>query len=481
MLTPAEEVGLAGQRLASRVQRALDAIPQDEMRALIQSIHALATDRHLYYQREGLTETVRLLPCPITLRQDQVAYLHYVSQTIHNCIKQLPDLYFSNSTAHEILHLTAEEEHWLKQCWTSAHREANPIFGRLDAVVDFTSAMWKETLKFVEPNLSGIGGIHFGPTCDRVLAELVIPAIVARDPRIRLTLGADLRELLLQDLVEHLEAIQRPGGQIALVDPKYDAEGPDEPEALVRYYRERHGIELVHADPAELRLEDDEVWFEDKRIDVAYRDYSVLDLLDVAREGTNVRPMQALFAKNRMVSSIAAELDQKSCWEIFTDPELTARCFTAEERQVFRRHILWTRVLGDRRTTDGRGESVDLLNYVRREREQLVIKPNRSYGGDGVVIGPAVSPGEWEAAIEAAVGDTAARWVAQQVAPIPVKEFHVVSAHGAVHVEPFYVVLGFAPSKYGVAFIARASQKQVVNVAQHGGECAVMVSSSMVG
>jgi hypothetical protein len=79
MLTPAEEVGLAGQRLASRVQRALDAIPPDEMRELIQSIHALATDRHLYYQREGLTETIRLLPCPVTLRQDQVAYLHYTT------------------------------------------------------------------------------------------------------------------------------------------------------------------------------------------------------------------------------------------------------------------------------------------------------------------------------------------------------------------------------------------------------------------
>jgi len=86
-----------------------------------------------------------------------------------------------------------------------------------------------------------------------------------------------------------------------------------------------------------------------------------------------------------------------------------------------------------------------------------------------------------EAVIEAAVRDTEARWVAQQVAAIPVKEFHVVGADGGVHVEPFYVVLGFAPSRYGVAFIARASQKQVVNVAQHGGECAVMVSSSVVG
>ena len=35
--------------------------------------------------------------------------------------------------------------------------------------------------------------------------------------------------------------------------------------------------------------------------------------------------------------------------------------------------------------------------------------------------------------------------------------------------------MGFAPSRYGVAVLGRASQKQVVNVAQRGGMCAVMV------
>jgi hypothetical protein len=44
-----------------------------------------------------------------------------------------------------------------------------------------------------------------------------------------------------------------------------------------------------------------------------------------------------------------------------------------------------------------------------------------------------------------------------------------------VHVEPFYTVMGFVPSKYGLAILGRASQKQVVNVAQRGGMVAVMV------
>ena len=65
----------------------------------------------------------------------------------------------------------------------------------------------------------------------------------------------------------------------------------------------------------------------------------------------------------------------------------------------------------------------------------------------------------------------------QQAAPIPVKSFHVLDDSDRLHLEPFYVVMGFAPSRYGVALVARASQRSVVNVAQHGGMCAAMVSA----
>jgi hypothetical protein len=67
--------------------------------------------------------------------------------------------------------------------------------------------------------------------------------------------------------------------------------------------------------------------------------------------------------------------------------------------------------------------------------------------------------------------------VVQQVAQIPVKAFHVLDESDRLHVEPFYIVMGFAPSRYGVAMVVRASQQHVVNVAQHGGMCAMMVSA----
>src|SRR5207302_11262294 len=92
---------------------------------------------------------------------------------------------------------------------------------------------------------------------------------------------------------------------------------------------------------------------------------------------------------------------------------------------------------------------------------------------EGVAIGHLLTKEEWEAAITAALKDTE-RWVVQQLADIPVNEFPVLGPDDKVHFEPFYTVMGFAATKYGLAILGRASQKQVVNVAQRGGMCAVM-------
>ena len=210
-------------------------------------------------------------------------------------------------------------------------------------------------------------------------------------------------------------------------------------------------------------------------MDVAYRDYEVRDLIALAGRGTDLSAVRALFRQNRIISSINGDFDHKSCWELLTDPAIAQRYFSPDERHVFRRHVLWTRVLGERRTTLPDGEMGDLLPYVRDDREGLVLKPNRSYGGDRIVIGHSVTQQEWEAQLaQVAAGPDA--FVVQRVANIPVNDFPVVSADGTVHIEPFYTVMGFAPTEFGLGILCRASQKQVVNVAQRGGLCAVLVA-----
>jgi hypothetical protein len=474
MLTPAEEMGLSGLSLASRVRMAFTAIPGPEVVKLLHTIRQECERRHLFYLRDGQPDVIHLLPIPLTMLPLQLTYIHSVCLTIHNALKRLPEVYLNDPQVRDLLRITPEEEAWLTECWGPSHQEHNPVFGRLDAMVDFTSPMWKDSLRFVEPNMSGIGGLQMMPNCEEIMREVVLPILEAIDPQLRLQVGQDMRELLLQEVLDHLEAIGRFPRTLCFVEPKYAGSGPDEQEGLTRYIARRHGLQVFHADPTELESAGEEVCYRGTPIDLVYRDYTVADLLALEREGHDVGPMRRLFRQNRVMSSIAAELDQKACWEILTDPRLARRLYTSDERQIFRRHILWTRILSERRTTLPDGREEDLLKHTRREREGLVLKPNRSYGGEGVVIGPSVTQAEWEAAIDRALGQSE-RWVVQQLATIPLSEFPVLDPDGRRRLEPFYTVMGFAPTKFGLAILGRASQRQVVNVAQRGGMCAVMI------
>jgi hypothetical protein len=471
---PAEVSGLHGARLAARVRQALYRTPPADLADAFRRMREGATARHLDYFMDGAVQSIRVFPCPVTLLPEEVEYVHRVVRTLHDALVRLPDLYLTDPAVRSILRLEPEEEAWLRECWTPAVRARNPVFGRLDALVDYSSPVWKDTFKFIEPNLTGIGGLHLIPSVEEILSETIVPLLVAQDPSLELERLTDARELLHQVLAAQLEAVGRSGGSVCFVEPKYELEGIDEQRRLVEYLRDRHGMTALHADPCELRMKGGEVYYEDMRVDLVYRDYSVLDLVELEREGTDVTPMRTLFRENRVVSSIGAELDHKACWEIFTDPEIASRYFDETSRRCFQRHVLWTRVLTERHTTLPTGDTGDLVAFAREARETLVLKPSRGYGGDGVLIGQTLSAGDWEQALETAIADQEL-WVVQTLAHIPVLEVPTLSEDGTLHPEMYYHVMGYASGPAGLAILARASQRQVVNVAQRGGMAAVMV------
>ena len=74
---------------------------------------------------------------------DQVAYVHHVTLAVQQALKRLPSLYLHDFTVREILRLPDAEERWLRECWGPSQEAHNPVFGRLDALIDFTSPMWR--------------------------------------------------------------------------------------------------------------------------------------------------------------------------------------------------------------------------------------------------------------------------------------------------------------------------------------------------
>lgn len=475
MQTPAEELGLVSRRVGARLRSALLGIAPERMRALVASIEEDAREGSLIYLHQGRAEQVRILPAPLTVLPLQERYLHATALVLHDATRRLLELWLADPDVRAALPVPHGDEEWIRGCWSPLHARSNPVFGRLDATVLFESAQWKGTLQFLEPNLTGVGGLHMLPTSERIIAQRVQPLLQSADPALRLALGQDIRDLLAGQMLEHLEAIGRSGRRICFIEARWADTGPEEQTLLAEHLHRRFGVEVCHADPSELVLDGNEVLFQGEAVDLGYRDYAVEELRALSQRGVDVSPMRALFLQNRMVSSIAAELEQKSMWEVFTDPVLVERHFTPAERQVFRRHVPWTRLVRDRRTQLADGSEGDLPEFIRSEREILVLKPNRGYGGSGVAIGARETQPAWEQALERAMAEPDA-WVVQRLVALPIHEFPVLVPDGGVRLEPFYVVLGLAPTEEGLSLTARASQEQVVNVARQGGIAVVMVA-----
>jgi carboxypeptidase Taq len=478
VLSPAEALGLSGATLEGRIRRAAHHVTDATFARIADRLRSDAWANQMIYEHEGTQEAVRIMLRPLLVMPEQLTYVHHVCLQLIEALKRLPSLYLEDERIRQILAITPDEERWFRDTWTPAHQRFNSIYGRLDAVCDFTGAGWQDSLHFMEPNLSGVGGIHFAPVAEQLVMRDVVPTLLAHNPELSVQLSRDQRDLFVQVLIDHARTIGRDSCRLCFVEPKYVHDGPNEQSVLSEYLSRRHDLTIAHADPRELRVEGEEVYYEDIRIDVAYRDYEMRDLVALEKEiGQPLEAMRLLFRQNRIVSSIVGDFDHKSCFEVMTDPVLAEQYFGADDRRLFRRHVLWTRLVGDRKTSLPQNREGNLLDYARANRELLVLKPNRAYGGTGVVLGAAVGQGEWESLLEEAAalfGDPERSSVVQTATRLPVHEFPVAGPDGRIFGEPFYAVMGFAATENGLGTMCRVSQKQVVNVAQRGGLAAVL-------
>ncbi|MCA1553912.1 MAG: hypothetical protein LC737_05995, partial [Chloroflexi bacterium] len=372
-LSSSDERGLSHLSLDSRLRRTFIELPKGKLAELCARVHDESKQRGLLYYREDGAEVINTMLCPRGIFPEQSSYFQYITQTVIEALKQIPDLYLQSEDVRKVLPLTEDEDRWLRELWTDKHGRQHSVFGRMDAMADLTSASWRNALEFMEANLTGVGGVHLIPTAESVILDVIAPAIQEIAPDLVLETLYDLRDLFMQELRDQARLMGRRGDAVALIDTKFVMEGPNEQDALQEYYRQR-GQPVFHADPSELYLKGNEVLYDGTPIDICYRDYELRDIIELEKSGTNVEPLKLLFKTNRMVSSMAGDFDHKSGFEILTDPNW-AKYFTPDQQDVFQRHVLWTRLVRECMTTGPEGWPIDLVEYTRRNRDRLVIKP----------------------------------------------------------------------------------------------------------
>ena len=252
--------------------------------------------------------------------------------------------------------------------------------------------------------------------------------------------------------------------RIAIVD------WPDVPTVtefeMFRDYFQSRGIECEIANPRDAEYRNGKLTFGDgKPVDFIYKRVLIHEL--VAQCGLDSPIVRAV--RDRAVCMAngfrCKILHKKASLAVLSD-ERNAHLFDAPERAAIAAHIPWTRTVVERKTTFD-GTDVDLIPFVRKHRERLVLKPNDDYGGAGITLGWTVDDAAWGEAIAKALS---APHIVQERVRIPYEPYPSV-VDGTVHVVDR--MLDTAPfvsySEYMEGYLTRLSTAALLNVTAGGG------------
>jgi uncharacterized circularly permuted ATP-grasp superfamily protein len=334
-----------------------------------------------------------------------------------------------------------------------------------------------DSLKFAEYNAESPAGLGYSETLAEIFDALPIMQRFRDRFRTRMYKLADgILEALLASYREW-------GGHV------------DAPTMLITDWREvptwtefemlrdrfiARGVPTIVADPRDLTFEQGNLIAEGKTIDLVYRRVLMADI--IARE-SECRALLDAYMQQAvcMANTLRCKIPHKKAFFAVLTDERYASMFTDDERTLIDAHVPWTRVLSDTRTKYG-DQSIDLLSYVRQQRERMVIKPNDEYGGSGVTLGWETDASQWDATIERALGDAAkgddgSAWVVQEKIPVR-RELFPVFDPAADRVVMRDMLVDMAPYLFRgkmSGFLTRLSASGLANVTSGGGQVPAFV------
>jgi uncharacterized circularly permuted ATP-grasp superfamily protein len=235
-------------------------------------------------------------------------------------------------------------------------------------------------------------------------------------------------------------------------------------QEILREVISARGSRCVLVDPRAMEVRDGRLCTPSEPVDIVYRRAVLSELVDRADE---VKAFFRAYRENLcpFVNSFRCRLSEdKAFFALLTD-EAFSSLMTAEEAQFVSRLVPWTRRVEERKTAKD-GRNVDLVPFVLKERQSLVLKPAHAYGGKSVYVGNETPAAEWEGAVATALGKP---WVVQERVTIPEEPYPVFEGG----------VLGFAPLKVNTnpfyvagedaGAVTRASRSSIINVSAGGG------------
>src|SRR5882762_3546165 len=333
-----------------------------------------------------------------------------------------------------------------------------------------------DSLKFAEYNGESPAGAGYAETLAEIFRSLPMMARFSKHYDVHgYPLSAKLLDALVMSYVDWGGTSKRP--QIAIVDWR---EVPTWSEFEILKERfEKMGVPVVLADPRDLTFDGKTLTAHDTKIDFVYRRVLINDIVARPKE---CEALVKAYAANAVcvANTFRCKIPHVKAFFAVLNDERNGALFSHGERGLIRRHIPWTRVVEDTGTAHY-GDHIELLDFVRKNRSNLVLKPSDEYGGSGVTLGWETSEQDWDQAIERAIsggkpgstksGEQTGAWIVQERIPIRREVFPYITAAKTVDFRDMLV--DFAPYLFRgklAGFLTRLSVTGLANVTSGGGQ-----------
>ena len=399
---------------------------------------------------------------PVFLSPDDEHRLRSVAETIVTIAERLTRQALEDATLFQQFHLRPEEERLVR---------LNPGPGPASTASRLDAFLLPESLKFTEYNGESPAGPGYSETLSDIFRQLpVMEEFKKRFEVHAYPLSAKLLDALITTYVDWGGKTKRP--QMAIVDWR---EVPTWSEFEILQARfERMGIPVVIADPRDLEFDGKKLVAQGKTIDLLYRRVLLNDIVARPKEcEALVRAYQS--GKLCVANNFRCKIPHvKAFFAVLTDG-INAKYFSPEEQELIQRHVPWTRVVADVKTTHD-GKAVALLEFIRKNQKNLVMKPSDEYGGMGVTLGWEIDKAHWEKTVEQALPGAKGEpgqgcWIVQERIPMRRGEFPFV---GEGHKVDFRnMLMDFAPYIFRgkvAGYLTRLSATSLANVTSGGGQ-----------
>jgi hypothetical protein len=384
------------------------------------------------------------------------ARITIVCETIWGAIQKVKDAAVENDSILEELGITETEKELVA---------IDPGYAEVSPTARLDSFLTEKAYSFVELNGESPAGIAYVDAAFDIFSELPVMRRFSETYHVRPLYGRrKMLDVLLRAHQEYLGRKPEHAPTIAIVDLK---DRPTQKEfELFKEFFEREGYPSIICSPDELEFKDNRLRAGDFSIDIVYKRLLVNEYLPIIEESPALLDAYRAGAIC-MVNSFRSKLiHKKALFAVLTD-ERHAGLFTEKEREAIRAHVPWTRRVRAEKS-EYYGEQIDLLDFIQKTRDRLVLKPNDDYGGHGIHIGWNTDEIAWEEGLRHALAN--GDYLIQERVPTAREVFPALQEDGSIEFAEQLVDLDplLFYGKVGSAF-TRLSFTELANVSSGGG------------